>query len=202
MVKLTTKIFAILFLIFASLSYAEAQDASIYELPVGTLIRVQMDNGINSKVSSVDDTFTATVIEPVLIRGAVVVPVGSVVEGSVESVKRAEMFNKNGVLILRFNFLRFKSGEERKIVAELNDALTVKNDPVKPVAIIAGGAGVGALLGSLARSGKGSFIGAAVGAGAGTALTLASKGKEAVIGTDEKFTIRLNENVTLPVRDF
>lgn len=202
MVKLTTKIFAILFLIFAISCSAIAQDESIYELPAGTLIRVQMDNGISSKVSSANDTFTATVIEPVLIRGAVVVPIGSVVEGFVESVKRAEALNKNGSFILRFNFLRFESGEERKIVAELNEALTVKSDPVRPIAAVAGGAGIGALIGSLAKSGKGTLIGAAIGVGAGTGLALSVKGKEAVIQTDEKFTIRLNEKVTLPVRDF
>ena len=80
--QLTTKIFAIFYLIFAAINFVQAQtenDSSIYELPAGTIFRVQMDNGINSKVSSIDDTFTATIIEPVTVRGTVVVPIGAVV---------------------------------------------------------------------------------------------------------------------------
>ena len=85
-----------------------------YELPSGTKFRVRMDNEINSKVSSKDDTFTATVFEPVRISETVVLPVGTVIEGRITKVRRASAGNKNGEMEVRFETMRFTEGENAR----------------------------------------------------------------------------------------
>ena len=47
------------------------QSDSIYRLPAGTRISLEVDAEVNSRVSSVNDTFLATVAKPVVVRDAV-----------------------------------------------------------------------------------------------------------------------------------
>jgi outer membrane lipoprotein SlyB len=201
--RLTTKIFAIFSLIFFISNFVQAQsDSSIYELPAGTVIRVQMDNGINSKVSSVNDTFTTTIVDPVSVRGTVVVPIGAIIEGKVLKVKRAAIGNKNGSLIVSFETLRFADGEKRNIRGVLVEELEAETSQATTVLAIIGGTAVGGILGSVSNVNNGALIGAGIGAGAGSGIAFLRKGKNVEIDTNEKFEIKLTEKVILPVRDF
>jgi hypothetical protein len=73
-------------LIFANLGILSAQPDSVYHLAAGTRIRLKMDVELSSKVAGVNDTFTAVVAKPVLIRDTIAVPAGTVVEGRVRGV--------------------------------------------------------------------------------------------------------------------
>jgi hypothetical protein len=203
--QLTTKIFAIFYLLFAFSSFVQAQtenNSSIYELPSGTIFRVEMDNGINSKVSSVKDTFTATIIEPVSVRGTVVIPIGAIIEGKVLKVKRAAIGNINGILQVSFESLKFADGERREIKGVLVKELIAETSPATTALSIIGGTALGGLLGAVSKVDNGALIGAGIGAGAGTGIAYLRKGKDVEIETKEKFEIRLLREVTLPVRDF
>lgn len=199
--RLTTKIFAFIFLFFASFLDTNAQN-SIYQLDAGTKIRVSMDNGISSEVSSVNDTFTTTIAEPVRVRETIVLPVGTVIEGRVTNVERAALGGKSGKLSVRFETLRFENGEKREIEGVLVNELKAASTHRTNVLAVLGGAGLGALIGSVSKGGTGALIGAGVGAGAGTVAAIARKGKNVRIKTDEKFEIRLTKQVTLPVLDY
>lgn len=195
-----TKIFALVFLLFSCSISIKAQ--SIYELQAGTKISLRMDDEINSKVSSVNDTFTATVIEPVIVRNAVVLPVGTVIEGRVVKVAPAAGGGKNGEMEVVFEKLRFKDGEERRIEGVLVKKLYAESSPKAGILAIIGGAALGAVVGAVSNAENGVLIGAGAGAGAGTSVALLRKGKEVRIRSDEKFEIEITKNVTLPVEDF
>lgn len=198
-----TKIFtALSILFFTNLIAANAQP-SIYTLPIGTKIRVRMDNEINSKVSSVNDTFTATVSTPLVIRGVELIPVGSVVEGKILEVKPAASGKTNGTLDVIFETLRFPDDATRKIDASLinRNLIEEKSSAFTAISIFSGTA-IGAVIGAMTGKGKGAAIGAGVGAGVGTAVAFLRKGKEARIKAKEEFEIRLNKEVTVPTKDF
>lgn len=197
----TTKIFAFLFLFFASCLSLNAQD-SIYRLDAGTRIRVQMDNGISSEVSSVNDTFTTTIVEPVKVRETIVLPVGTVIEGRITQVERAAGGGKGGKLSVKFEKILFENGEKREIEGVLTNELKAESSQKTNILAIVGGAGLGALLGAVSKAENGALIGAGIGAGAGTGVALARKGKNVRIKTDEKFEIQLTKQVTLPVLDY
>lgn len=198
-----TKIFALSFLFFVnSISINAQTDASIYELPAGTRIRVRMDNEINSKVSSVNDTFTTVISEPVKVRDTVVLPIGAIINGRIMQVKRASTGKKNGSLTLSFEMLRFKNGDKREIVGILVNQLTVNLSPAQDILTVGGAAGIGAILGAVSKSGNGTVIGAAVGTGAGLGAVFLRKGKDVRIKADEEFEIELTKTVILPVQDY
>lgn len=197
----TTKIFAFLFLFFASFLQINAQD-SIYELAAGTKIRVSMDNEISSEVASINDTFTTVVAEPVKVRETIVLPVGTVIEGRVTGVEPASLGGKNGKLSVKFETIRFENGEKREIEGILANELKAASSSKTGIIAILGGTALGALLGSASKADNGALIGAGIGAGAGTGVALARKGKNVRIKTDEKFEIQLTKQVTLPVLDY
>ncbi|MEZ5426165.1 MAG: hypothetical protein R2747_07875 [Pyrinomonadaceae bacterium] len=204
--RIATKVFAYFFLIFVSSVLTQAQttnsDSSIYQLPAGTRILVQMDNEINSKVSSINDTFTAVIAEPVKVREAVVIPIGVVVEGRVTKVKSAAIGRKDGTLNVVFERLLFKSGEKRDISGVLVKELKAEHNEISSAVAILGGTAIGGLLGAISQGENGALIGAGIGAGTGTGIAVLRKGKEVGIKSGEKFEIEITKEVVLPVEDY
>lgn len=199
--RLQTKISAVCFLLFVISNTAFAQKA--YELPSGTKFRVRMDNEINSKVSSKDDTFTATVFEPVRISETAVLPVGTIIEGRVIKVKSASAGRKNGEMEVRFETMRFTGGETREIEGVLVSPLKAKSSSsAGTVLTVIGGTAIGALVGAISKSASGALVGAGIGSGAGGAVAYLRKGRDVRIKADEKFEIEITKNVILPVEDF
>ncbi len=201
--RMATKIFAFFSLLFASFFSANAQsDSSIWELQAGTKIFVQMDNEINSKVSSVNDTFTTKVIEAVIVRETVVLPIGTIIEGRVTKVRPASAGGKSGSLMVSFEILRLTNGDNREIEGVLVNQLKAESSQGANVLAIIGGTALGGIFGAVSNAENGALIGAGIGAGAGTGVALLRKGKNVSIKADEKFEIELRKNVTLPVQDY
>jgi hypothetical protein len=196
----STKVFALFSLFFLNFISINAQ--TVYELPSGTKIRVQMDNEINSKVSSVNDTFTMKISEPLKVRETVVLPIGTVIEGRVTQVRRASIGRKNGSLSLAFEILRLAGGERREIKGVLVNQLTVESSPAASILTVAGGTALGAVFGGVSKAENGALLGAAIGTGAGAGVAFLRKGKDVRIKADEEFEIELTRNVTLPARDY
>lgn len=195
-----TKIFVLVSLLFSFSILTNAQ--SIYELETGTKISVRMDNEINSQVSSVNDTFTTVVTEPIIVRNAVVLPAGVIIEGRITKVNRADTGGKKGEMEVKFETLRFADGEKRNIEGVLVNDLEAKSSSKIGILSVIGGTAFGALIGAVSKADNGALIGAGVGAGVGTSVALLQKGKDVRIKSDEKFVIKLTKNVTLPVEDF
>ena len=198
-----TKVFAFIFLLFVNFIPVAAQsDSSIYQLSAGTTMRVQMDNEINSKVASVNDTFTITLTAPVTAQQTILLPVGTVIEGRITKVKRASYGGQNGNLEVLFQSLVLTTGQKREIEGILVDALEVEPSSSEKALTVLGGTGIGGIIGAVSKVENGVLIGAGVGAGAGTVIAILRKGKDVRIKADEEFEIKLLKNVILPVQDF
>ena len=198
-------IFSLLFvnpIVLVAQTTSKQSRTNIYELQVGTKIRLQMDNEINSKSSSVNDTFTAKVVKPIVVDGVTILPVDVIVEGRVIDVRSAASAGKGGKLEVRFEKLRFKNGLTRNIDAVLVNPLKSKSAGSKNALTVIGGTIIGALIGVFAKSDSGALIGASLGAGVGTGTVLIRKGKEVRIKADKKFEIELKKKVTLPAEGF
>jgi hypothetical protein len=192
----------LLFVIPISINAQNKVSAGIYTLPVGTRILVKMDNEINSKVSSVNDTFTVTISSPVLVRDVEMLRAGLVIEGKILNVKPASS-GKNGSFDVNFETLQLSNKLRREIDASLvNEIKPPKTSQVFNTLAIIGGTAIGALFGNFANKGNGALIGAGIGAGAGTAAVFLKKGKDVHLKANAVFEIRLNKEVILPAEDF
>ncbi len=200
---ITTKVFAFFSLLFAITISINAQtDSSIYQIPTGTRIHVRMDNEINSKVSSENDTFTVKISEPLKVRESVVLPIGTIIEGRVTKVRRAAIGGKSGSLEVTFETLRSLDGGKQKIEGALVNRLTVESSSTATALTIVGGTALGGIIGAVSKAQNGALIGAGIGAGAGTGIAVLRKGKDVKIKTDEEFEIELTKDITLPVQDY
>lgn len=197
-----TKVFALSLLIFANYQSADAQRDAIYRMPAGTKIRLKMDAGISSKISSVNDTFTATVAKPIVVADVAILPFGAVIEGRVTKVSAADFGNRHGTLTVRFETIRFSDRVTRGIDAVLVSELSPPSGNAASLLSIFGGTAAGAVLGAASGSRKATLAGAGIGAGAGTAIAFLKKGRDVAIKTDEEFEIVLKNDVTLPTSDY
>lgn len=197
-----TKLALPVLLLFANSSFISGQTDSIYRLPAGTRIKLRMDVEINSKVSSVNDTFTAVVEKPLMVRDTIVLPAGTTFEGRVVSVSRASPGGQNGNLGIVIDKLRIGTDIRRSLDAVIVTKFKVDSTPTLDALSVIGSTAVGALIGYAAKAGTGAFIGAGIGAGVGTGTLLIRKGKELRIREDQIFEIELKSDVVMPVLDY
>lgn len=196
------KVFALSTLLFLSFLETPGQADSIYLLRAGTKIKVRMDTEINSKVSSVNDTFLVRTSASVANSGAIVLPAGTIIEGRVLNASPADFGGANGKLDVRFERLRLDDNTTRAMDARLSVPLKAPSRTRFTAISIAGLTAAGTLFGAVSGAENGALIGAALGAGSGTGLALARKGCDVRIKTNEEFEIELKRDVMLPVKDF
>lgn len=183
----------------------------VYSVPSGTMIRVRMNQTLNSQRARVGETFTTTVTEPVYSsNGVVVVPVGATLTGRVNSVTPAAKGGKPGQIDVAFTRLNLPNGRTRFINGSLTDvdANKTRSDNEGGVsgrgmshrkAIFIGGGGVGgAVIGGAIGGGKGALIGGLLGAAGGFAGERYTKGPDAEVRSGTEFGVFLNQSMSLP----
>jgi hypothetical protein len=166
---------------------AEAAGQASGTVPAGTAVNVRLDTALSTKTSHSGDAFTATVTEPVIAKGRVLIPVGSVVEGTVSKVKNAGMKGKSQ-LGLRFQTVRLPDGTTANLRAEVASVNAHRNVAASTIqgnasansegqvqrsntrtteGNVGAGATAGAIAGAVLGGGKGAAIGGLLGAGGG-----------------------------------
>ncbi|HEX8734412.1 MAG TPA: hypothetical protein VF721_03765 [Pyrinomonadaceae bacterium] len=183
---------------------------ALYRVEVGTNIRVRMNGTLSSKTARVGDRFKTTVTEPVYsTNGVVVIPVGSTVNGRVDTVTAARKGGNPGQIGVSFISVQLPNGAVRAINGSLTDLNTktaksdneggASGDKMKNRKIIfIGGAGAGgAVLGGAIGGGKGALIGGIIGAGAGLLGERLTKGEEAEVRSGTEFGVYLNQSISM-----
>ena len=147
-------------------------------IPVGTEIKVRLNNEINTKESKDGDKFSATVLTPTAYADATV-------QGHVAKIDQSGKLKGRTSLVLSFDTVNFKNGTSRTIAAQVvkvygeDSAKQVDEEgnvqsgskTSTTVKRTGGGAAAGAVIGAIAGGGKGAAIGAAIGAGVGAGST-------------------------------
>jgi hypothetical protein len=152
-------------------------------VPVGTNLKVRLEDTLSSKESRVGDRFTATVLDPVRFNEATIT-------GHVSSLQKSGKIKGRTSMNLAFDSIRLSDGrsgpihgyvtrvygsdsgradEEGGIESGSRTKQTVKRGAI--------GAGAGAVLGAIIGGGKGAAIGLILG-GAGGAGSLAVQGSK------------------------
>jgi hypothetical protein len=88
-------------------------------LPAETELNIQVLSGIHSRVNRVDDPILARVLEPVYIRGKIVLPQGSFLDGRITMIRNSGHLHRPAELGLRFERITFPDGQERPIAGVL-----------------------------------------------------------------------------------
>ena len=148
-----------------------------------------------SLTSNSGDSFSAEVAEPVEVAGKVVVPSGAPASGHVVEVVPEGHFKGGARLRLALDSITANGTKYEIETGVLSRGLKGKGK--RTAALIAGGAGGGALIGGLAGGGKGALIGGLVGGGAGTAGAAYTGNKQIMLPAESALSFRLAQPVTV-----
>ena len=162
-------------------------------IPAGTRIRISLAQTLSSKTSQAGDSFSASVLTPVVIDGTTVIRRGASASGTVIEAKSLGRFKGHAVLAIRLDAVR-ADGRTYPVATSTVERVE-KGKGKRTAGFIGGGGGLGALIGGLAGGGKGALIGALAGAGAGTAGTAFTGNKNIEIPAETELTFRLDHSV-------
>jgi hypothetical protein len=135
-------------------------------LPVGTLVHVRLDEALDTDRNHAGDGFTATLDKPIIVEHRVIVPAGTRFKGHVTDAKPSGRLNGRAYLGLGLDSFAVNGATyaiTTSSVGRVSGAHRNRN-----LALIGGGAGLGAAIGGIAGGGKGALIGGGAGAAAGT----------------------------------
>lgn len=134
-------------------------------IPAGTRISVRTIDSIDSTKNHVGDRFQASLEEPLIVGGDVVVAKGADVYGRLSESKESGTFTGKSQLRLELTGI-VVNGQTVPIVTGEYE-LSGKSKGASTAKRTVGGAAVGSIIGALAGGGKGAAIGAGVGGGGG-----------------------------------
>jgi hypothetical protein len=152
-------------------------------VPIGTNLKVRLEDTLSSKESRAGDKFTAYVLDPVRFNEATV-------RGHIRSIVKSGRIKGRTTMNLAFDSISLSDGrtgtlhgyvtrvygdkgrtdEEGGVQSESRGRQTVKRSGI--------GAGAGAIIGAIAGGGKGAAIGLILGGAAGAGSVAMNGGKE------------------------
>jgi hypothetical protein len=187
--------------------------AAAAEIPPGAHVLLRMTNSISTKTAREGDFVYLQTASPVAGGGQIVAPVGSYVQGVVTHARRSGRVSGRAELSIRLETLTLPSGKVFKIAPRLSSVddnettqkVDTRENDIKQgsthaqdaarIAIIAGH---GAAIGGIAdRSWKGAGIGAGAGSAVGLATVLLSRGREVELRHGSTLDVVFDRPVTL-----
>ena len=148
----------------------------------GAEVKVRLIDRLDTGETQAGQEFSGTIEEPVRSGRRTILAKGARVRGKVTEVVSSGRLKRPASISLQLT----DTGRH----AVQTEALQIdgKSHAVRNVALIGGGAGLGAIVGAVAGGGKGAAIGAAAGAGAGTATAYLTGKQEIVLPSEMVLT--------------
>jgi hypothetical protein len=167
-------------------------------VPAETVISVNLDQAVGSKISTPGQAFSATVATPISIGGRLAIPKGARVAGVVKDAKSAGRFKGGAVLALTLTSVTIKN--DNYDIQTSAPAETSTGKGKRTGALVGGGAGGGALIGGLAGGGKGALIGGLIGAAAGTGGAGLTGNREITLPAETLLNFKLTQSFEIKRR--
>jgi hypothetical protein len=164
-------------------------------IPEGATLSLTLESALSSAASRSGDLVMARLAEGIRVGEKVVAPAGSEVRGRVTAAVPSGRVKTRARLAFDFDTLVLE-GQEHSIDTGPID-ITAGSTHKKDAATIGIGAGAGAIIGAIAKGGKGAAVGGLIGGATGTGVVLANTGKEVVLGAGTHVTVRLTRETRL-----
>ena len=163
-------------------------------LPSGTMLPVRLTEAIDVDTTAAGKTFKSVLDDPIMIDGAVVVPRNAVVTLQATGVEQAGKMKGADKITLKANSLAFGGNKYEIVTAYVEQKGS--GEGKKTTRKVAGGAGLGAIVGGIAGGGTGAAIGAL--AGGATGAIMSSQGTEHLkLPAETRLQFQLSSAVTV-----
>jgi hypothetical protein len=179
--------------------YTRARPANLPDaltIPAGTVIQVRTSDWLSSDRNKPGDEFIATLAQPIVVDGWVVMRRNQNIIGHVTDAKRAGRVKGVSKLQLDLSQLTLVDGQLLPVQTTLLNASAGTSNG-RDAAAIGLTTGTGAAIGAAAAGGPGAAIGAGAGFVASVAGVLLTRGKPTIIPPEDVLTFRLENPVTI-----
>lgn len=164
-------------------------------VPAGTVLRVRINQAMDSRHTQPGTPFDGVVMSDVVIGGSVAIPRGAAVQGRVSDIQPGGDLRGRGWLALELTQVTLE-GHPYPLATETwshqgydKTGQTVSNT--------VGLGAVGATIGAIAGGGPGALLGAGLGAVAGLGVSSASRSGEATVPSEAIVSFRLSQQAAL-----
>ena len=164
-------------------------------VPAGTQLTVRLSQAVGSKISQPGQHFSANLIRPLQVGGAVAIPAGANASGTVVDAQPLGHFAGGARLQLQLTSVSVNGVDHPVQTASI--VRVIKGKGKRTGIMAGGGAALGAIIGGIAGGGKGAAVGALAGGGAGTAGGAMTGNKEIVIPAESALTFKLQQPLTI-----
>jgi len=173
-----------------------APQPHVITLDAGTTIPIRLTEALSTDRNYTGDTFRGTLEAPIISNGFIIADRGSKVLGRVVNSEKGGRIEGTADLNLTLTEINTTDGQRVHVETgswDRRGPTSTGEDAAK----IAGGAGLGAIIGAAAGGGKGAAIGAGIGGAAGTGAVLLTRGKAATAPVETRLTFRLATALTI-----
>ena len=181
----------------ATVAHVEVKPALV-TIPAGTRISVRTIDAIDSADNVVGDRFQASLEEPLMLQGNVVVAGRFPVYGRLTQSKESGTFTGRSQLRLELTGI-VVNGKMVPVVTGEYEA-TGKSRGASTAKRAIGGAALGAIIGAAVDGGQGAAIGAGAGATAGAASEIITGGDQVKVPSETLLDFALQQDVSIPTR--
>jgi hypothetical protein len=179
----------------ASNSASAPAKTSSVTLPQGTVLDVLLDDVLSSHDAQRGQAFSGTLAKAVSLNGAVVVPAGAHVQGTVVQAHPGGQATTAASLVLALSRIELDGAQYPVTTSTVTRKGQV--DTKKTAEGAGAGAAAGSFFGGLAAKGKGIFGGAKTGANAGASVVASVTNKDVIIGTNSILAFRMEQPITM-----
>jgi hypothetical protein len=164
-------------------------------VPTGSMVRIRINQGLTTKHTQPGSIFDGTVLNDVVADGAVAIPRGAAVQGTVVESKSSGALKGRGELELQLT--RLTMGGQNYTLTSDTWSRSGADKTTHTVNSAIGLGALGALFGAVAGGGTGAAIGAGVGGAAGVASSAASPNGQVIVPPEAVLTFHLAQPATV-----
>jgi hypothetical protein len=180
---------------YSAPAYAGQQAGEVVTIPAGALVRMRINQTLDSSRTKPGEHFDGIVINDVAAGGAVAIPRGASIQGIVVDAKKSGALAGRGELSLQLTQVTL-GGKSYPIVSDIW-AHNGADKTVQSVNSTVAGGAVGALIGAAAGGGQGAAIGAGVGGLLGLGSSAASHSGQVFVPSEGLLTFHLSQPATV-----
>ena len=180
-------------------------------IPAGTRIPLSLKQAISTKTAKEGDAVYAETTFPFAMNDRIVVPTGTYVQGKISHVQRGGHVKGRAEILIHFTSLVYPSGytvmlpgsvenvpgAEKSTVKGSEGTVQQDRDTGKKVKTAAETATTGALIGAIARGGKGAAVGGGIGGAAGLAVAMLTRGSDVRLEPGTSIEMEIQRDVPL-----
>jgi len=175
--------------------YGGQEGGAAVTVPAGALLRMRINQTLTSASAKAGDRFDGIVVNDVVADGAVAIPRGAAVQGTVVDAKKSGALSGRGELTLQLTQVTL-GGKSYAIVSDVWGRAT-GDKAAQSVNSTAAGGVMGALIGAAAGGGRGAAIGAGVGGALGLGSAAASGSGQVYVPSEGLLTFHLAQPATV-----